>query len=357
MAFFTIMTRVHDLVVDLAKAGKSYKEIKETMEAAYPDSALKKTQVYQIMKTVREGGDTTDMRGKRGVSKRTQAIIDAVEADVLDDRRVTVQYLAVKHELARSTIEVILKDNLGLVKKSARWVPKLLSQEQKEERHRCSFLFNNKFNRKGLGGFLHNIVTMDESMVAFHTPETKEQSKQWLPKGTPGPLKAKSQASRQKQMVQAFFDHKGMIYTNMVPRGQTVNAAYIVDTFRTFFKHLNKKRPDLAKRGIIFHWDNAPVHMARMVKDFLEKKKEEGKVKEVLEHPAYSPDLAPADYFFFPKVKAALAGDYMDENTFKTVWEGAIRELKEDDFIRAFRKWVDRQRKCIELKGDYVEKK
>ena len=350
------MTRVHDFVVDLAKAGKDFKAIKEMVDKAYPDSALKRTQIYQLIKTVKEGGDTTDRRGKRGVSKRTQAVIDAVEADVVDDRRVTVEYLAVKHDLARSTIEVILKDDLKLVKKSARWVPKLLSQEQKEERHRCSVIFNNKFARKGLRGFLQEIVTMDESMVAFHTPETKEQSKQWLPKGTPGPLKAKSQASRQKQMVLAFFDHKGMIYTNMVPRGQTVNAVYIVDTLKVFFQHLNRKRPDLAKRGIIFHWDNAPVHTARIVKDFLEKKKSDGRVKEVLEHPPYSPDLAPADYFLFPKVKAALAGDYMDETTFKTTWEGAVRQLKEDDFTRSFMKWVDRHRKCIELQGDYVEK-
>ena len=334
------MTRVHDLVVDLAKAGKSFKDIKETVEAAYPDSALKKTQIYHLIKTVKEGGDTIDMRGKRGVSKRTQAVIDAVDTDVQDDRRVTVAYLALKHDLARSTIEVILKDDLGLVKKSARWVPKLLNQDQKEERQRCSILFNNKFNRKGLG-FLNKIVTMDESMVAFHTPETKEQSKQWLPKGTPGPLKAKSQASRQKQMVLAFFDCKGMIYTNMVPRGQTVNGQYILDTLKTFFKHLNRKRPDLAKEGIFFHWDNAPVHTARIVQDFLAKKKEEGKIKEVVEHPPYSPDLAPADYFLFPKVKAALAGDFMDETTFKTTWEGALRELTEDDFTRAFRKWVE----------------
>jgi hypothetical protein len=32
------------------------------------------------------------------------------------------------------------------------------------------------------------IVTMDESAVSFHTFQTKQQSKQWLEKGTPGPI-------------------------------------------------------------------------------------------------------------------------------------------------------------------------
>ena len=53
---------------------------------------------------------------------------------------------------------------------------------------------------------------MDESSVAFHTPEMKSQSKQWLPKGSPAPLKGKDQSSKKKQMVFAFFDDSGSVY-------------------------------------------------------------------------------------------------------------------------------------------------
>ncbi len=60
--------------------------------------------------------------------------------------------------------------------------------------------------------------------MSFHTPETKEQSKQWLKKGEPGPIKAKVHATRAKQMVLAFFNAKGLIYTNYVPKGTMVNA-------------------------------------------------------------------------------------------------------------------------------------
>ncbi len=70
--------------------------------------------------------------------------------------------------------------------------------------------------------FLGKIITMDESAVSMHTPTSKVQSKQWLKKGTPGPIKAKVAASRTKQMVLTFFDNKGVIYTNYVRRGATV---------------------------------------------------------------------------------------------------------------------------------------
>jgi hypothetical protein len=71
---------------------------------------------------------------------------------------------------------------------------------------------------------------------------------QWLPKGQPGLVKAKVHATRTKQMVLAFFDSKGQIYTNYVPRGTTVNANYIVEALGTFMKILRKKRPQIVAR-------------------------------------------------------------------------------------------------------------
>ncbi len=58
------------------------------------------------------------------------------------------------------------------------------------------------------------MVTMDESAVSFHTPETKKQSMQCVKKGQPGPRKAQVHATRSKQMGLIFIYAKGVIYTN-----------------------------------------------------------------------------------------------------------------------------------------------
>jgi hypothetical protein len=87
------------------------------------------------------------------------------------------------------------------------------------------------------------IVMMDETMVSYHTPETKKQSKQWIPKGQPGPLKARVHASRTKQMVVAFFDSRGLIYTHIVPRGASINVTYTIKVLGKFLEHFKKKRP------------------------------------------------------------------------------------------------------------------
>ena len=66
-------------------------------------------------------------------------------------------------------------------------------------------------------------------MVFYHTPEIKQQSKQCLNERMPGPIKVKVRALRTKLMVCAFFDSKGLIFMNCMPRGITVNVNIIVE--------------------------------------------------------------------------------------------------------------------------------
>jgi hypothetical protein len=77
---------------------------------------------------------------------------------------------------------------------------------------------------------------------------------------------------------------------------------------------------------------------------------------QVLKHPPYSPDLAPADYFLFRRVKEELAGIQLTPETLKKTWYGVTRSIGIDKFAAAFRRWLDRYNKCIRLNGGHVEK-
>ncbi len=50
-------------------------------------------------------------------------------------------------------------------------------------------------------------------------------------------------------MLLAFFDSKGLVYSQIIPRGSTVNAPYIVKVLDVFLRHLRKKRPVLVEQG------------------------------------------------------------------------------------------------------------
>ncbi|XP_037572215.2 SUN domain-containing protein 2-like [Dermacentor silvarum] len=90
-------------------------------------------------------------------------------------------------------------------KLSARWVPRLLTPDNKRicetTSEQCLKLF--KRNPKE---FLRRFVTIDETWIHWYIPETKEQSEQWTVPGEPAP-KAKTVASAGKVMATIFVDY------------------------------------------------------------------------------------------------------------------------------------------------------
>ncbi|GFS77214.1 protein GVQW3 [Trichonephila clavipes] len=95
----------------------------------------------------------------------------------------------------------------------------------------------------------------------------------------------------------------------------------------------------------------APAHSVLSVKRFLAKHS-----IPVLEHPPYSPDLAPCDFYLFPKVKSALKGTRFE--SVEAVKEKAARVLKEltkDDFQHCFQQWKIRMERCRDREGLYIE--
>ena len=67
-------------------------------------------------------------------------------------------------------------------------------------------------------------------------------------------------------------------------------------------------------RTWLLHHDNAPAHNALGIREFLAKHN-----IAVLEQPPYSPDLAPCDFFLFPKLKKVIKGTrFQDSEAIKT---------------------------------------
>ncbi|UYV67275.1 hypothetical protein LAZ67_5000104 [Cordylochernes scorpioides] len=77
---------------------------------------------------------------------------------------------------------------------------------------------------------------------------------------------------------------------------------------------------------------------------------------EVLEHPAYSPDLSPSDYFLFGQLKKELKGKRFDsdEDVQKVVQE-YFHTLPKSAYKEGIYKLPERWRRCIESQGVYFE--
>jgi histone-lysine N-methyltransferase SETMAR len=115
----------------------------------------------------------------------------------------------------------------------------------------------------------------------------------------------------------------------------------------------------LQKKKIILYQDNAPTHKSVLAM---------GKLRnlhyELLEHPLYSlthtpysPDLAPSDFYLFPKFKLFLAGQRFSSNQEAiTAVEGYFADLTKNHYRDGIMALEHRWNKCISVNGDYVEK-
>ena len=94
-----------------------------------------------------------------------------------------------------------------------------------------------------------------------------------------------------------------------------------------------------------------------MEKCRLSSAKKKAKVTKSLEKNVHSPDLAPMDFAVFPYIKSFLRG--MGFNNLSELGQAVMNvifHMKTDQFVQIFYDWVRRHKKCVELKGDYVEK-
>ena len=68
----------------------------------------------------------------------------------------------------------------------------------------------------------------------------------------------------------------------------------------------------------------------------------------------YSSDLAPCDFFLFPRMKGQLKGKrFADVSEVKTL--EVLNNISTEEFQKCFQQWKKRWYKCIESKGEYFE--
>ncbi|GFO33567.1 transposase [Plakobranchus ocellatus] len=140
---------------------------------------------------------------------------------------------------------------------------------------------------------------------------------------------------------------EGVVHMEFLEQGQTVNSERYISTPQALNLRLRRFRRD--KDSILQH-SNARPHTSRQTQDALLE-------LTTLPHPAYSPDLAPSDYYLFPQLKKYLKGHHYDndEEVIADVrrWcRGQSSEFFADGLLQLVKRW----RLCVDRDGDYVEK-
>lgn len=330
---------------------KNATEIHSAMKAIMGDKCPSYSTVQHWVRRFRTGHfDVEDEpRSGRPVEATTEGKAEVVHDLVLADRRISAKRVAEIVGISDERVRHILHNILDMRKLSAKWVPKCLQADQKRKRVETARDIINRFD--GRENFVTRLITMDETWLYHYDPETKEQSKQWRHHGSPRPQKYRVQKSAGKVLASVFWDKDGVLLVRYLRRGQTVNAAYYTSLLDELRAAVKAKRRGKLSQGVLFLQDNAPAHTARVT---LQKIHDLG--FQLVDHPPYSPDLAPSDYHLFPHLKRHLKGRQFgsDEEVIDAA-ETWFADQPKDFFSQGLMKLRDRCVKSIEKGGDYVE--
>ncbi|QQP50513.1 Uncharacterized protein FKW44_011534, partial [Caligus rogercresseyi] len=270
---------------------------------------ISQSQIYRISALVKAGKDSSDKRSTNGRRKvRTDDFIEDVRVYVEADRRVTMEELAIKFETSINTIFHVLHYDLGLSIKSARWIPKMLTEDHKMKRVRCAQAFLKLNFELGLG-FLDKIVTMDETSGHLNPLQSAPEVQAAI-------IKEETDVSQLLRQLRRDLPA-------LSPGEDLRHRGRVEECHEQFLKKFKEKRPEMANRDWYFHFDDAPCHTANSTKEFLAKKG----IRSSIIHPTLL-TLPPADFFYFPVMKKMLEGvEIVDKSGHP-----------EDRFREAFRK-------------------
>ena len=144
---------------------------------------------------------------------------------------------------------------LGYVNKLDIWAPRKLNEIQFTK---WISICDSLLKRSETDPFLKRIIKDNEKWVVYDNVVRKRS---YSKRNEPAQSTSKADIHQKKVMLGVWWDLKGIVYFELLPRNQTINSNVYYCQLMKLDKEMNEKRPELATRkGVIFHQDNVRPH-------------------------------------------------------------------------------------------------
>ncbi len=174
----------------------------------------------------------------------------------------------------------------------------------------------------------------------------------WCVEGETPPKKANWVRSAGQILATVFWDAEEVLLVQYHPKGETVTQHTYKETLKKLPQAIRRKRPNLHDGDILFIHNNTCPHTTAKIRELLSHFG-----REIFAHPAYSPDLAPSDFFLFLELKKFLGGKQFTTDA-EGIW--AVNSFFQSHGTEFYRWGLDaiikRYSKCSDIGGSYAEK-
>ena len=211
--------------------GVSRDIISEEVTHLFGESAVSKKTVYRWVSRFNHGRQSIsdDKHSGRPTYAVTNSNISKIRELLKIDGTLTVREIANTIGISTGSVFTILKSKLNFKKICARWIPHILTKEQKNERlQKCQKLLK-MYNKMGHIQ-LSELVTGDETWVHFFQPERKIKNQVWIGENMRRPTIARRALTTKKVLYAIFFNANGIVTQYPVPRGRSITANLYTST-------------------------------------------------------------------------------------------------------------------------------
>ena len=158
---------------------------------------------------------------------------------IRSNRRLTIGEISEDTNISYVSVQNILTTDLNMRRVSAKFVPRVLTVEQKQQRLSISLELCDCATSDS--SFLGNVSMGDETWVYGYDPATRVQSSQWKSPISVCAKKVQQSRCNIKAMMIVFFDLDGIVRAEFVPTNTTVNCEYYMGLLERLRNDVHRK--------------------------------------------------------------------------------------------------------------------
>ena len=175
------------------------------LQTTFGASCMNRASVFEWHKRFKEDREfeRDDERCERSKEVRTPELSGQIKNFMDKDRRVSIETISAQFDVSVGTVHTIIREELKVRKICAKFVPRMLREDQKERRCHDSRKMVELINSHP--AVLDALVTCNENWIYCYDPETKRKSSQWKYAGSLRPKKARQSKSTHKLLMIPFL--------------------------------------------------------------------------------------------------------------------------------------------------------